>query len=141
MATIFFDAVSFRALFPAFANTTTYPSATIQIWWDTATSYLSDQTSYCNRMNVKQQTLALNYMTAHLLYLSGLAITGQSGGIEISSSIDKISVAIAPPPAPNQWQYWLQTSPYGSQLLALLQLAAAGGFFFNPVPVHTAFRG
>ncbi|OWK47571.1 hypothetical protein FRUB_01270 [Fimbriiglobus ruber] len=58
------------------------------------------------------------------------------------ATIDKISVTLEPPPAPNAWQYWLQSSPYGQQLLALLQVVSAAAstsrrvFRGKPVPVR-----
>lgn len=145
MATIYFNATNFRALFPAFANSIVYPDFRLQVYWDSATSYITDRYGgWYNGLNLKQQTLALNLMTAHLLYLSSQIAADDGGGgaigIETSASIDKISVAVQPPPAPNQWQYWLNTSAYGQQLLALLEIAAAGGRFYNPVPVFPAFR-
>ena len=89
----------------------------IQIYWDTATAYVSNRTGGCytGGMSVAQQTLALNQMTAHLLYLSGLIAAGNTPGVLVGATIDKISVTLEPPPAPNQWQYWLQTTPYGQQ--------------------------
>lgn len=142
MATIPFDVTAFRTMFPAFSNTTTYPTITLQSYWDMATAYINDKTAgyYCGGWVLKQQVLALNLMTAHLAALFVLIASGQTPGIEISATIDKISVSMEPPPAKNQWQYWLQTTPYGAQLLALLQIAAAGGRFYNPAAVFTAFR-
>lgn len=139
MALIPFNVTDFRALFPAFSNTTTYTDQFLTAYWNLATAYITSNTN-CSGMNLNQQTQALNLMTAHLVYVSTLAQAGENPAIEISATIDKISVSNMPPPAPNQWQYWLQTSPYGAQLLALLQIAAAGGRFYNPGRVFTAFR-
>lgn len=142
MATILFDSVKFRALFPAFSNSTTYPDAIIQIYWDTGTAYISDQygSNYLGAMNLAQQTLALNYMAAHLAALNTAIARGDSGGIVVSSTIDKVSVTLKPPPGDNQWAWWLNQTPYGAQLLALLKLASAGGLYFGGFPVSTAFR-
>ncbi len=148
MATILYNDANFRALFPAFADVTKYPQATIQQYWDLATSYITDctRTGYyegfaCVNRQPKQQTNALNLMTAHLLYLNTLVAAGQPTGTLTGATIDKVSVQLQPPPAPNQWQWWLNQSPYGQQLLALLQVAAAGGrFFTSGAPVVPAFR-
>jgi len=44
-------------------------------------------------------------------------------------SVDKTSVTlVAPPGADNQFKYWLNQSPYGQALLALLSVQSAGGF-------------
>jgi hypothetical protein len=44
------------------------------------------------------------------------------------------------PPAANAWQYWLNTSPYGMQLLALLQAKGVGGLYVGGLPERDAFR-
>ncbi len=132
---------AFRALFPAFANTTTYPDSTIQNYATTATAYISTGYSRCyGGMTAAQRALALNQMTAHLLYLSGLAVAGNTPGVVTGAAVNKVSVAIQPPPEPNQWQYWLNQSPYGQQLLALLQVASVGGFYASSaVPGRAGF--
>lgn len=138
-----FNSAAFRALFPAFANTVTYPDIQVQVYWDTASAYVSNRTGGCytGGMTLAQQTLALNQMTAHLVCLSALIASGNTPGITVGATIDKISVTLEPPPAPNQWQYWLQTTPYGQQLLALLQVASVGGFYASSgVPGRAGFQ-
>lgn len=139
MAVHEFDAAAFRLLFPAFANPVTYPDGTLQGWWNVAVQYInaSDYKTLCG----DRLQLALNQMTAHLLALSAIVAAGQVPGVETSATIDKISVTLQAPPAPNQWQWWLNQSPYGQQLLALLQVAIAGGFFVpGGAPERSAFR-
>lgn len=144
MGVINYNDDAFRALFPAyFPVTAQFLPAMIQIYWDTATAYVSNRTGGCftGGMTVAQQTLALNLMTAHLLYLSGLIQSGNTPGVLTGATIDKISVTLEPPPVKNQWQYWLQTTPYGQQLLALLQVASAGGFYASSaVPGRAGFQ-
>lgn len=142
MPCINYNDTAFRILFPAYANTTTYPASMLQAYWDTATAYVSNRNGGCytGGLTLAQQTLALNQMTAHLVYLAGLIALGQTPGVMVGATIDKISITLEPPPAPNQWQYWLQTSPYGQQLLALLQVASAGGFYISTaVPGRAGF--
>ena len=79
-------------------------------------------------------------MTAHLLALSVMIASGNTPGVMVAATIDKISITLEPPPAPNAWQYWLQTTPYGQQLLALLQVASVGGFYAaSGVPGRAGF--
>lgn len=139
---ITYNDASFRALFPAYASITCYPQMNILLFWNTATAYINNVNGGCyvGAMTLAQQTLALNYMTAHLLYISDLISQGQNPGIETAATIDKISVTLEPPPAKNTWQYWLQSSPYGQQLLALLQIAGVGGFYIGGVAELSAFR-
>jgi hypothetical protein len=134
---------AFRGLFPAFASPTQYPAPALQVWWNTASAYVSNQSGGCytGGMTLAQQTLALNLMTAHLVFLSNLIASGNTPGITVGATVDKVSVTLEPPPAPNQWQYWLNQSPYGQQLLALLQVASVGGFYATSgVPGRAGFQ-
>jgi hypothetical protein len=76
----------FRSLFPAYANTVTYPAVMVQIFWDTATAYVSNRQGGCyvGGLMPAQQTLALNQMTAHLLYLNGQIAAGTTPGVMTS---------------------------------------------------------
>jgi len=123
MPSINYNDAGFRALFAPYASPITYPANTIQTFWNSAILYINNR--YGGRftgMSVAQQTQAINLMTAHLLYLSDLIAAGEVPSIITGATIDKITVSIEPPPVKNQWQYWLQTTPYGQQLLALLQI-------------------
>ena len=135
MPCINYNDTAFRALFAPYANTTTYPANIIQGYWNSAILYISNR--YGGRFTgktVAQQTQMINLMTAHLLYLAGLIAGGNTPGIITGATIDKISVTIEPPPVKNQWQYWLQTTPYGQELLALLQVVGVGGFYATSAP-------
>lgn len=142
MTTIVFNATDFRAMYPAYSNQTVFTDSILQLYWDTATAYVSDQTGGCYVYGFKlgQQTLALNLMTAHLAYINALTSTGQAGGVMTGATIDKISVTLQPPPSSNNWQFWLNQSPYGQQLLALLSNAAVGGFYFGGYPTVNTMR-
>lgn len=144
MTTIAFNPTTFRALFKAFSSTADYPDVVLQLFWDTATAYISNEiipTSPCyGGLTLAQQTLALNQLTAHLAALNDLIAAGENPGVEISSTVDKISVSMMPPPATNQWQWWLNQTPYGAQLLSLLSVAATGGFYHGGHPIASAFR-
>ncbi len=139
MLCIQYNDLVFRALFPAYQNT---PIQALQTYWDTATAYVSNRNGGCytGALSLSQQTLALNQMTAHLVYLSELIAAGNTPGVMTGATIDKVSVTLEPPPAMNQWQWWLNQSPYGQQLLALLKVASAGGFYVSSaVPGRAGF--
>lgn len=143
MATVYFNAEIFRGMFPQYSNCALYPSASIQVQWDLATNYITNNTatSCYYGMTSAQQVASLNLMTAHLMYLNGLIAAGQPTGLLQSATVDKVSVQLTPPPQVNQWQWWLNQTPYGQQLIGLLQVAAAGGRFFSSgAPVAPAFR-
>ena len=54
-----------------------------------------------------------------------------AGGIVSSAHIDSVSVTKAVPQSKNAFQYWLNQSAYGQQLLALLKLQSAVGIYFG----------
>jgi hypothetical protein len=132
------DIAAFRALFTAFANTTTYPDATITMFWDTATNYVSN--ADYGELNGSSREYALQLMTAHLLALQAIVNRGQTPSMVNSSTIDKISVSLTVAPVKNQWQWWLNLTAYGQQLLALLQVKAVGGLYIGGLPERAAFR-
>ena len=141
MSTLTFDVVAFRLAFPAFADELLYPTPTLQGYWDAATCYISDQDyGYLNGVCRER---AINLMTAHLTALSNIiAENNYKGmpGLAQSATIDKVSVSLTPPPAKNQWQWWLSLTPYGQQLFALLFVKGAGGMYIGGLPETSAFR-
>lgn len=140
---IAFNAEAFRAMFaPAYQDSTVYSDPILQTYWDQATAYVSDRTGGCSiyGLKPKQQELALNLMTAHLIYLNNIAATGNNTGVVTGATIDKVSVQMLPPPNSNQWQFWLNQSPYGQRLLALFTVASSGGFYFGGYPTVYGLR-
>lgn len=142
MSTIALDIPLFRSRFAAFAGDP--PSdATIDVYWIMATSYISADTYGC--MSAEARELALQLMTAHLLYLQGLISNGGTNtgtpGIVTASKVGDVQVSLAQPPyGTSPWRYWMNLSPYGSQLLALLDAQAVGGFYVGGLPERSAFR-
>ena len=134
-----FDVTAFRLLFPAFADPTVYPDARLQMYWDMAISYISDVANYGWLQGLDRQ-LALNLLTAHLAAISDIILAGQVPNLMQTATIDKVSVGLTPPPIPNQWQWWLNQTGYGQQLLALLQAKSVGGFYVGGLPERSAFR-
>ena len=140
MAEILFDVAAFRLAFPAFTNPTTYTTGTLQAYWDTSTLVITNQIYGCSSLTIPVQTRALNLLTAHIAELSTQIAAGNAPGIITSAQIDKISVSLQPPPAKDQFQYWLNLTPYGQQLLMLLSVKASGGFYIGGLPETRAFR-
>ncbi len=56
------------------------------------------------------------------------------------ATIDKVHVGLEVPSLKNQWQWWLMTSPYGMQLLALLQVWSVGGQYIGGTAPIAGFR-
>lgn len=66
--------------------------------------------------------LAIYLFAAHLLTLQKNIADGQTGaGLTASASIDRVSVSMVPPPSLGAFEYWLNQTQYGAELLALLQ--------------------
>lgn len=135
------DLAQFRALFPAFADTTKFPDVMIEAQWLAATGFMGSYDGCLISGN--QLQLALNYLTAHLLQSWVLIQTGGPSatvGVTTGAVVDKVQVQMAPPPIKNGWQYWLATTPYGIYLWGLLSAASAGGFYVGGLPERAAFR-
>lgn len=140
-----YDDTSFRTMFPEFSDQTKYPAATIELYFDLAKVFISDDGSPCSGLVGKTLRAALNYMTAHLMVLSqqqaaGASGTSNQGGFETSATIGEISITKLAPPAKDAWDYWLYQTPYGQALMALLSALAVGGVSVGGLPEREAFR-
>lgn len=128
MTTIVFDVAAFRVAFPQFASATTYPDLTLQGFWDVAILYVSDDADY-GRLQGGARARVLDLLTAHLAALSLAIAAGRTPGIVQGSAIDKVSVTLVPPPVKSDFEFWLQQTPYGAQLLAMLGVHSVGGWY------------
>lgn len=137
-ALITLDLVLFREAFPAFRDAGVFPDALIERHFDAACSHVSPKDGGPLRGRGRQR--ALNLMTAHLLHLEQLILSGSAGGVVQGATIDKVSVTLVPPPVKSQFVWWLNQSPYGQELLALLKSKAAGGVYIGGSPERAAFR-
>lgn len=141
MAEHTFDVTTFRLLYPAFANATTFPDVYLSAQWTAATAYILKYDTCL--LNGEKLQLALNLMTAHLVQVNVLLANGGATptiGVLTSATIDKVTITNMPPPATNGWKYWLATTPYGLQLWALLRAAANVGPYIGGLPERAAFR-
>lgn len=138
--TLTYDDATFRTQYPFFGNATAYPAAALQNWFTLGTAYISDYNAGIMQGAARQS--ALYMMTAHLQALSDMinADAGAVPGLVVDASVDKVKVTITPPPAKNQWQYWLGLTPWGQMLLALLQAKSAGGWSVGGNPERLGFR-
>lgn len=132
------DITTFRAQFPEFANTTTYPTASVQMWWDMAVNYINANDS--TEFNGTALQLAIELMTAHLAKSFTLINSGIGTVLVTGSSEGSVSVSLTPPPAATAWQWWLSTTAYGLQLRGLLRAQAVGGLFAGGSLERASFR-
>lgn len=138
--TLVYDDANFRATLNYFADPTVYPEAALSQWFTNGTSYISAYNA--GTLQGQNRQLALYLMTAHLAALNDLIVAdkGSVPGLITDAMVDKVKVTIQPPPSKNQFQYWLGLTPWGQQLLPLLAIASAGGFYVGGRPEGLAFR-
>lgn len=140
--TLTFNYALFQLQFPVYANPITYPEVLLQSYWDIAINYISNTGNYGALQGVARQ-YAINLFVAHLIFLNGIIASGagnsQVPGLMQNATIDKITVGLTPPPLPNQFQWWLNLTPYGQSLLALLQINSVGGFYIGGSSPRSAF--
>ena len=136
---ISFDAARFRAAFPAFSDEAVYPDALLQATWTTGTCIVSDKNEMCV-LNEKRRTAVLDAMIAHLLFINDLVATGGNVGHVNSATVDKVSISVEAPKANNQFQLWLNSTPYGQQIRAILHVAVVGGFRVGGLQERRGFR-
>lgn len=137
-AVITFNVGEFRLQFPAFPDSEQYSDATLQQFFTTATCYISDKNYGYLKGHCRKEALYL--MVAHLAALNALILSGNTPSVVQGAAVDKVNVTLVPPPAETQFAWWLQTTPYGMQLYALLTTAGAGGWYIGGLPETAAFR-
>lgn len=127
-----FDLSAFRTAYPVFDSV---PDATVQAAATSALCLIGQDGCDCD-------TQMWQLMVAHLLYIQGQVATGNgNAGAVTSATIDKVSVAFAAPPfGTSAYKFWLFKSPYGGQLLAMLDRCSKGGVYVGGLPERSAFR-
>lgn len=129
----------FQEQIPEFATSPT--QAVLQTYFDMATNFANPNDNWCGGFNGSALDLVLNLITAHIAKIQQYIANGQDAVIVTSSTIDKVSVSLMEPPVKDMFQYWLATTPYGKQVLALARAAFAGGFYSAPgIPERRGFR-
>lgn len=138
MTLLTIDIPVFRQQFPAFANGTSFPDVMVQMYFDMATNYVSNENIGFLRDN--SRLLAIYLMTAHLLAIADGINTGKVVQPLINATEGTVSVGFAPPPFKDGWEWWLSATPYGQQLWALLSAKSTGGFYVGGANVRAGIR-
>lgn len=130
----------FQTQIPEFAASP--PQATLQIYFNMALPMANGgNDSFCGGFSGDSLDLILNLLTAHIAKQQALIAAGQTAVVVTGSTIDKVSVSLLAPPVKNMFQYWLATTPYGQQVLALARAQFAGGFYAaKGLPERRGFR-
>ena len=131
------DITVFRAMFPAYSDDTVYPDSMLETYYSIGKCYIKDNDctlpDHC-----REQALML--MLAHLLYIKTLADQGNKAVVVTSATEGAVSVGIAQPPTSDNFSYWMNTSPYGPQILAMLEVFHSAGGYFGGSNERQGFR-
>jgi len=107
----------FISQFPEFTE-----AENIELYINRALLYISPYCAFCGER--KQYVVFL--LAAHLLAIQDNVNNGENtGGLQTGASIDKVSVSVAPPPFTDGFEYWLNQTAYGQQLLAFFNMMAS----------------
>ena len=129
---------TFREVYPAFSDDTKYPDSVITQGFTKATIFFKNETN-CLIDDSQLETI-LYLMTAHLLQVQANVTNGNTSGVVTSASIDKISVSIASPKNADNFEYFLNQTIYGQELLALLGMLIVGGLYIGGSYETMAFK-
>ena len=117
----------FLNIFPQFNN----PDMPSQYYFDDTYVWAVDNWNinvFGSRIN-----MAIYLMTAHRLTLMFNAQTNQSGqgGKVASATVGQVSVSYEAMPKADKFDYWLSLSPYGLELLGMLQTLTASPKYYG----------
>ena len=137
-----FDFDFFYSFFPEFQGSETYPQTFVAAAAKRAQFYIS----YCDCRELDGQTrdYARALMIAHMCVMikkaqdalnagpNGTA-AGQIGGSGLiqSASVGGVSVSLAVPQSQDSWQFFLNQTQYGQELLMLLSSCVPAGICYN----------
>ena len=131
------DIASFRVNFPAYASETDYPDLRLNAQYAIGKCYIDDND--CT-LPEECREFALQLMLAHLLSIQDSIAAGRPTQIVNSASEGSVSVSLAEPPSTDTFSYWFSTTPYGLQLIAMLDASSVGGFYVGGSEERRGFR-
>lgn len=133
MAEVSLSIAEFRERFVAFRNATKYTDSYIQSQMNIAKLYISPEENCMVKDDLIKQLIYL--MTAHLMAINNSLESGSGSGVGggqiASASVGGVSVSKAIPNNRTELDYWLNLTPYGMQLLALLSMLTGIGFYMG----------
>jgi hypothetical protein len=127
---------SFLGRFPEFANEEVYPISKVQNCGDRAMLHITPS-QMGMPMHGFYREYALFLMTAHLITLDAQDDTDDPGsslaGTPFKATVGSVSIEATKPNSFNSddWNYWLNQTKYGRELLAYLDTQCAPGIFIN----------
>lgn len=135
-----YNDVAFRDQFPQFENTTLFPPAQLESWWNMGTAYINIDNNYPWNFRTKQLQLAIDLMCAHLAASFTLINKGIPSVVVQGSTEGTVNISLVPPPVKSAFGFWLATTPYGQMLRALLKTVANVGLYIGGSQENAGFR-
>ena len=127
---------TFLARFPEFSNEDLYPLSKVQNCGDRAMMHITPS-ALDMPMHGRYREYALFLMAAHILTLDSQDDADQPGssmaGTPFKATVGSVSVENTKPHSvtTDDWNYWLNQTKYGRELLAYLDTQTAPGIFIN----------
>ena len=127
---------TFLARFPEFSNEELYPLSKVQNCGDRAMMHITPSAMDMPLVGVYRE-YALFLMAAHLLTLDSQDDAGDPGssmaGTPFKAMVGSVSVENTKPNSftVDDWNYWLNQTKYGRELLAYLDTHSTPGIFLN----------
>lgn len=123
--------------FPDYSSETDYPEMRLNSQYSIGKCYIADND--CT-LPEECREYALQLMLAHLLSIQDSISAGRPTQIVTSATEGSVSVSLAEPPNTDTFTYWFSTTPYGLQLIAMLDVASVGGFYVGGSEERRGFR-
>lgn len=131
-----FPLETFLARFPEFDDSEKYPIANLQNYGDRAMMHITQSVPEMPMVGHHRE-YALFLMTAHLITLDAQSDANDPGsslaGTPFKATVGSVSVEATKPNSFNSddWNYWLNQTKYGRELLAYLDTQCPIGVFIN----------
>lgn len=137
MASVTLNITTFRSQYPEFTSEIKFTDSAVTMAFNKATIFFKNETN-CELDEVQLEVI-LYLMTAHLLKVQSNTLKGGSGLVG-SATIDKVSISIISPKNLSEFEYFLNQTIYGQELLALMAILTLGGFYVGGSPETMAFK-
>lgn len=111
---------------------------TMTSYWSMACTYISPEDGVILKGYALR--LALILLTAHLAKAYTMIAAGQTSVVVQGATEGAVTVNLLAPPVKTAWQYWLSTTPYGTQLWAYLAQKGAGGLWVGGSLDRASYR-
>lgn len=119
-----------RMQLPYFADVDKYPDEVLSLDLENAQNYISPLN--LGPLKNNSRAYAIYLMAGHLQLLRDRLSAGNTGtGLQTGASVDRVSVTLTPPPFKDQFDYWLNLTPFGAELLFLLSTVTGVGWYIG----------